>query len=325
MIASRPWRRFALTNGRPWGGRAALGSVLMTVGLAGCGSQGPDIAGVHVAGDGVAAPSAAFDYAHDDAEQAALAEATDQLAATRLGGSGDKFMIDGFRLPVEDQLDAGSCLYMAGTGIMEWLINKHLAVTAPAIDSPTDLSERYLLTLASRIGLANNFTDVVYLFRSAGTYVLDRDLRFLKRNGSTQVNWTPVDERPLPRKTDLPSFTRKVLFTSNGNQMANGVMHDADLATIKQELKTRQSPVLFVYHPPTVSWWHANVIVGYDDARQVFYARDSAFGAARADLPHYGYGTATTADDGDYLDIYELSYAQAKAWGNHASIYSLTE
>jgi len=234
-------------------------------------------------------------------------------------------MIPSFQLPVEDQLDAGSCLYMAGTGILEWLINEKKAITSPQINGVTDLSERYLLTLASRISLQNNFTDVVYLFQDAGAYVLDPDLRFAKQDGSTMVNWTPVDEQALPRHTDLPAFGRKVLFTSNGDSHANGVMNDDDLATIKSALRSYASPVLFVFHPPTVNWWHADIIVGYDDAKQVFYTRDSAFGAKRADLPLYGYGTATTADDDSYLGIYELSYAGAKAWGNHASVYYLED
>ena len=77
-----------------------------------------------------------------------------------------------FVLPSPNQEGAGSCLYMATTGVAEWWLARLNPTLSRAPDGPLDLSERHLMNLAGGRGneqedkadLPNWRTDSIYLF-----------------------------------------------------------------------------------------------------------------------------------------------------------------
>lgn len=234
------------------------------------------------------------------------------------------FRIPNHMLPSPDQLGAASCLYMAATGIGEYLLNQARGVVNPQPGGPTDLSEQWTIYQGRRVALGNNFTDAVDLLLNGG-YVRDENLKFLAY-GSASWMHDPVPALPANYvHKDLPPYVKEVIVNAGGEgtQRVNGVMRPEQLEQIKSFLREHESPVLFVYQPPGAPWWHANIITGYDDKRQVFITRDSSFGAQRADLPAYNYDGNSPYGSRHYRGEYEMSYQSVLAWGNHATGYRL--
>jgi hypothetical protein len=274
--------------------------------------------------------SADYDYgAEVEAEKSSVPFDDDERARS------GRLLIPGFWLPVPYQYDAGSCLFMTATGIAEWLYRR-------ATGRVLDLSERYTISaynlhkeaLQRAIPGFRLYTDLPLVYKHVGHYVLDSSLKFttewVGRKFSARVNWNVVSDTALPRSQTrvFERMRRDVLFsaeTRSNPQLKYGIMRDADIEAIKDALRIRQSPVLLTYHPPTASWWHANMIVGYDEARGVFLTRDSAFGGERVDHAEYTYGTTYDEDDKRPIDLYEMSFAKVKAQGNHAAVYYLAD
>jgi hypothetical protein len=100
-------------------------------------------------------------------------------------------------------------------------------------------------------------------------------------------------------------------------------MTRANLDAIKAALKEHHSPVLFVFHPTSRDYWHADMVIGYDDARQVLIARDSSFGDKLTDIAPYDYDGKSPWGPQAYRGNFEVTYAQALEWGNHATAYFL--
>lgn len=192
-----------------------------------------------------------------------------------------------FVLPSPNQEDAGTCLYMAHTGNVEWWLNKLKGKRAPLSEGGTDISERHLMylsrtSLASRI--SNPLTDSVYLFNlNRQKAHLNRDYRFTKgwytfQNGryqkarphdsgasySTNYNWifeTPSSQAATVR---LPKFERDIIFKDpKDNRWAINTMPRNIVERIKTKLRQKKAPVLVVYNHYLI--WHAVMIVGYDD------------------------------------------------------------
>lgn len=275
---------------------------------------------------------ASADYDYGAEVEAERTPVPFDAGATSRGG---RLLIPGYWLPVPYQYDAGSCLFMTATGIAEWLYRR-------ATGRVLDLSERYTISvynlhkeaLQRAIPDFRLYTDLPLVYKHVGHYVLDSSLKFtttwVGRKFSARVNWNIVAETALPRSQTrvFERMRRDVLFsaaTRSNPQLQYGIMQDADIEAIKQALRSRQSPVLLTYHPPTASWWHANMIVGYDEERGVFLTRDSAFGGERVDYTKYTYGTAYGEDDKRPVDLYEMSFAKVKAQGNHAAVYYLAD
>lgn len=202
-------------------------------------------------------------------------------------------------MPSPDQEDAGSCLYMALTGIAEWWLAKLHPGQSRQSDGPLDLSERYLMNLAGMdeddAGLANWKTDSIFLFNRAGKRaLLNSKYRYTKgwylgesysdkiapsREGvpgaeyGTIFNW--IDQRPAPELSqvepqasagwaNLPSFDRHILFADgSGNQWNVGVAPENIVDKVKTTLRMWHAPVLVIYNHN--SYWHAVYVVGYDD------------------------------------------------------------
>jgi hypothetical protein len=193
-------------------------------------------------------------------------------------------------LPSPDQDEAGSCLYMAVSGIAEWWLAK-LHPKAPIISEGIyDLSERYLMGVAGidedRSGLSDWRTDTVYLFNSYGNKSLrNTAYRFTKgwykgesysdnllpaapnevgAAYGTLYNW--INEIPSVSReyVSLPTFKREIIFADPAhNQWNIGVTPNNIVDVVKQTLIVKKAPVLVIYNHN--SYWHAVYIIGYDD------------------------------------------------------------
>ena len=231
------------------------------------------------------------------------------------------FHLRDYFLPLPSQLGAGSCLYMAATGIGEFLLNKASGITNPTLGGLTDLSEQWTIELSKRIEseLENRFTDAVELLTRGG-YVRDDELRF---RAYADQRWK-IEASPLMNASgNLPAIDKYVLFSAGGNgtEHSTGVMKPEDLDKIKEFLRTHESPVLFVFKYPES--WHANIITGYDDVRQTFTMLDSSFGQQLNGLIPYTYDGRSPWGPQWYRGEYEMSYTNALNWGNHATGYTL--
>jgi hypothetical protein len=195
-----------------------------------------------------------------------------------------------FALRAPDQGEAGSCLYMSLTGIAEWWLARLNPSVSRAPDGPIDLSERYLMNVAgldeASNGVANWKTDSVYLFNKTGGALRNADYRFTKgwyvRDGQGNVvaanrntqgalydeNYNWIDQLDTVGKAQLvplPKFQRTVLFADPAsNQWDTGVAPDDLVERVKTALRVNKAPVHVVYNH--FGYWHATVILGYDDA-----------------------------------------------------------
>ena len=207
--------------------------------------------------------------------------------ADQLGGFNE---LVPYVLASPDQEDAGSCLYMAITGIAEWWLARLNHDVAPTADGPLDLSERYIMNVAGMeeddTHLPNWRTDSIYLFNQNGNKsLLNTSYRYTKgwflgdeysdhltvateqtagAQYGTLFNW--IDQRPQNPQgvVKLPTFARDVLFADKDNNEWNvGVAPDDIAEQVKARLRTQKAPVLVVYNQN--SYWHAVSIVGYND------------------------------------------------------------
>ncbi len=189
-----------------------------------------------------------------------------------------------------NQYDAGSCLFMATTGAMELLINRHLDPADIAYDGDTDLSERYLMNASDHVGageMAYVMTDLAYTYDVLGGALLSRDYPFTAGylcatatgyelcppwdDGAfltCYYNW--LDELPPGWEQALvetPDVERTILFLDpqlDSNSVWDVGLMDWDVVDrIKHELDTKNAPVVVIYNH--YLYWHSNVIVGYDD------------------------------------------------------------
>ncbi|MBN2358869.1 MAG: hypothetical protein JXR83_05405 [Deltaproteobacteria bacterium] len=290
------------------------------------------------------------------------------------GGLGGRFafkgeassnqVLDPFVLASPNQGDSGSCVFMAVTGAMEVLMNQHLAPEAIAYKGDSDLSERYLMNVGNRVSgnsVRSSITDLVYYYREAGGSLLDRDYSYVYAPDgqylSAQINWTdqmPANWRDLLVAT--PGAERTMIYrTPRGDDgiWDVGLMNDDMLERIKYEIRTMHAPVIVVYNH--YLYWHAVMIIGYDDndtvggcpfvgssisyfddngasdyankiRRQmeaqggcrgsgVFYVRDSIYDGG-SDEPMYNYGSGYTDRYSDRVIMHE--YEWVKYLGNHA-------
>jgi hypothetical protein len=184
-----------------------------------------------------------------------------------------------YTLASPNQYDAGSCLFMANTGAMEIVLNVFQNNASPTYNGQTDLSERYLMS-ASDLVPSSQFnyviTDVAYTFNYFGGALKNSIYPFTAAlDGSyysCQINWT--NELPSNWQTQLvptPGVDRTVVFidpTFDQNSIWDvGVAPRNVVNRIKWELRTKNTPVIVVYNE--YMYWHATVIVGYDDNANV--------------------------------------------------------
>jgi len=205
-------------------------------------------------------------------------------------GSKDLGLID-YVLASPNQFDAGSCLFMTTTGAVELLIHQNTDLNSIEYNGDTDLSERFLMTAYQDVPsstLKYWLTDTAYTYNYIGGSMLNRDYPFTagyvrETSGGSIVpceagddgayyscsyNW--FDERPSNWEellVDTPEVERTVAFTDptrNASSQWNvGLMDDEDVEKIKYMLRTRKAPVVVIYNH--YLYWHADMIVGYDD------------------------------------------------------------
>jgi hypothetical protein len=193
-----------------------------------------------------------------------------------------------FVVAAPDQEEAGSCMYMALTGIAEWWLARRNPTLSRAHDGPIDLSERYLMNIAGidedENGVTNWKTDSIYLYNNVGHGVRNADYRFTKgwytldKDGSpvaaaahasgaeygTMYNW--IDQSSMIKSgfVTLPTFERDVIFADPAsNQWNTAVMPDDIVERVKTSLTTMKAPVNVIYNH--FGYWHSVDIVGFDD------------------------------------------------------------
>jgi hypothetical protein len=285
-----------------------------------------------------------------------------------------------YALASPNQFDAGSCLFMSNTGAMELLIRQQENQTEQDYEGDSDLSERFLMAAYQDMPgswLPYWLTDTVYAYNYHGGSMLNRDYPFTagyvretssglqpcssSDSGayySCSYNW--FDYRPTgweEMMVDTPEIHRTVMYTDparNSNSQWNvGLMDDEDVEKIKYLLRTRQAPVIVVYNH--YLYWHADIIVGYDDTvstggcpmvessmnyfdeqgagsystkieghmadigdctdKGIFYVRDSIY-EGTSDEPVYNYSSGFS--ERYSRRVIERSYNWVKFLGNHA-------
>ena len=266
-----------------------------------------------------------------DKDTKTIAKATLRFQAVTSGSSDDfestptSFKLTSYWLPSPDQLGAGSCLYMSATGIMEFLINQSRSLKRPVLEGESDVSEEFTLTLSSSVALTSPYTDAVDLFKKYGGFVASKDLPFKAYATSSWISGTGVNLNSFNLIRSLPPYGKRVLFSAGGEgtQRQQNVMKPEDLDAIKAALRQHRAPVLFVFQPTGASYWHANMIIGFDDIKKTLLTRDSSFGEKLTSIGSFPYDGYSPWGPQPYRGLYELGYKEALVWGNHATVYFL--
>ena len=195
--------------------------------------------------------------------------------------------LDPFIFASPNQQAAGSCLYMASAGAMEILLNQNVPAEQRVYEGDTDISERYLMNVSESHNSGYAITDEVLLFNLEGGMVLNKDYRFTKDwmktvqdktvkakpedEGaffSTRFNWfNDYNDEIKEKLVPTTPIERSILFIDpDKNRWNVGIMSDDVIEQVKNELRTRNVPVLVIYNH--YAYWHAVLIVGYDDEKE---------------------------------------------------------
>lgn len=164
-----------------------------------------------------------------------------------------------------DQGDTATCLYMATTGAIELLLNKHYNITNPRAGDIHDISEVY--TINQRASYSGSWHQTAIPRFNLGWAIHHNDLVFKAKNedgtNNTSVWRRPSDWNKLPKMSIKENFTSKRLFVRGKNRYSKYVIQKGDIDLIKQTLNETNSPILINYNHD--GWWHAVLIVGFDD------------------------------------------------------------
>ncbi|MEO5668829.1 MAG: hypothetical protein ABIR96_12280 [Bdellovibrionota bacterium] len=191
-----------------------------------------------------------------------------------------------YALAAPDQEDAGTCLYMSLTGILEWWTARLNPTLSREADGDVDLSERFTVNQAAALsreaGVKNWRTDTIEVFNMLGYAATNRSYPFKKghfvhtANGyaraeaspealfGTLFNWINEISTTQIEQVKLPHFKREVLYADpHGDQWNIGAAPANLVELIKEKLQERKAPVHLIYNH--YGYWHATVIVGFDD------------------------------------------------------------
>lgn len=192
-----------------------------------------------------------------------------------------------FVLKSPNQEEAGSCLYMANTGMAEWWLASLDPEVSREPEGPIDLSERHLMNLASsgEMSIENWKLDTILLFNNNNnTGVRNTAFRFTKgwykRDGSnniypsqpetpgasygTSYNWINELSKINGGSVSLPTFERNILFADpQSNQWNVGVAPETIIIQVKEALIETKAPVQVIYNH--FGYWHAVFIIGFND------------------------------------------------------------
>lgn len=169
-------------------------------------------------------------------------------------------------IPAPDQGEAVSCLFMASTGAMEVLLNKHLGNRHPTVKGPTDIAERFLINSAMTYTQPASWFEQYFLNFNSGEAILEKYLPFraLDKDGydnSLEIWSMPENFFALPR-IKLPKVETEFLF-SIGGKYAQEVLDESFVHIVKEALVKSRGPVITIGNDD--SYWHATLITGYDD------------------------------------------------------------
>lgn len=193
-----------------------------------------------------------------------------------------------FVTPTVDQEDAGSCLYMSHTGVLEWWLNYLNASTKKHFD----LSERYYMALKTEnVGSekVNNWrTDNIYRLNAIGKFFTNKQYPFTKnyfnydansmRVASNQddknatynaeFNWisykSEIESKFNTDSITIPKFKRELIYKDPQDDQWSVAGAPNDIVEkIKNALTKNHSPVNVIYNHH--GFWHAVLIVGFND------------------------------------------------------------
>ena len=208
-----------------------------------------------------------------------------------------------YLLSSPNQEDAGSCMYMALTGSVEWWMAKANPNVSRTKEGPLDFSERYMMNVPNVtddavVGVKNWITDSIYFLNDKHRISLNSKYRFTKgyskvvdgkrvkaksndpaADYSTLYNWIVELDQASGGEFDvnevssnqveasfvkLPKFERTVIHADPDRDTWNIGQMPSDIITqVKSALLRRKAPVQVVYNH--MGYWHAVVIVGFDD------------------------------------------------------------
>lgn len=204
-----------------------------------------------------------------------------------LRGAGSFTDLIPYILPSPNQQDAGSCLYMATTGMAEWWKAKLAGNVQPKSESEFDLSERYLMNIAGDENtdlIKNALTDTILAFNGNGSRaILNRDYPFTmgwmiesakgyvkapanapNASYTTSYNWINELATIHAQPVSLPFFSRNIIFVDPAQDRWNVNVAPADIVNqVKTLLQKNKAPVTIIYNH--YLYWHAVNIVGFDD------------------------------------------------------------
>lgn len=201
--------------------------------------------------------------------------------------------------PSPDQENAGTCLFMSLTGIVEWWLHKLNNVTQFVQDGPFDLSERWWVNLNTRwqaqlnpkqnqvlnsrqTSVVNWKTDTIYLYNQYPA-ALNRNYRYAKgwyakvndevvkasslsAGALYDANYNWIDEIDVarPMTIPIPKFERQVLFQDpSGEPWSFGSANNSLIDQVKLALQKFKAPIQVIYNH--LGFWHSVFIVGFDD------------------------------------------------------------
>jgi hypothetical protein len=188
-----------------------------------------------------------------------------------------------------DQGDTGTCLFVASTGAMELIANKHHNITNPLPFGKYDLAESFLIHAPATVTKGKYMWEVPVLKFNNGFGINVNDWPYDPwddTDTSSEV-WNYRSWENLP-KVKLPPVETIPLFVI-GTRWSTNVLTDEHLTKIKDALVTHRSPVMVNINDS--GYWHVILIVGYDDTvpgscfeitpeecgerKGAFYVRDS--------------------------------------------------
>lgn len=165
--------------------------------------------------------------------------------------------------PAPDQGRTGTCLFMASTGAMEFILNRRHGITKPKPLSDFDLSEPFLIHAPDNAPTGkSNFETAVYKFNN-GHAVHIKDWPFNAWIGTTpdMSAWKDRDTTGM-RMIDVPKVETIQLFNMN-QPYAVHVLTKDHVSKVKDALVKYHSPVMINYNDN--NFWHVILIVGFDD------------------------------------------------------------
>jgi hypothetical protein len=169
-------------------------------------------------------------------------------------------------VPSPNQAHTDNCLYMAATGAMEILINKHFEIEEPGINGKYDFNE--LIALKGDLKESRSWFENPVLRFNQGA-LRNRDQAY---KGSRFWNGT-YREKDLVAIPQVETFW---LLKTDGGSKEGRFSYDEfthkSLDKIKNALTEYESPLLLIYRTAGKDrsygyWntWHTVVIVGFDD------------------------------------------------------------